>query len=87
MKRFKEFLNEGLNESKLNKNQIVEILAKHKLWLEGKTGGEKANLKGVNLEKADLEGVNLQGADLQGANLKSANLEGAKLKSVNLERC
>jgi len=45
MKRFKEFLNEGLNESKLNKNQIVEILAKHKLWLEGKTAVKKLIFK------------------------------------------
>jgi len=66
MSKFKEFLNEGLNESKIDKRQLVEILTKHKLWLEGKSGGEKAVLKGANLEKVDFEGVNLQGADLQG---------------------
>ena len=47
-------------------------MRKHKLWLEDKDGGEKANLSGAN-----LYGANLYGADLSGANLSGADLSGA----------
>ena len=53
---------------------LSEILRKHKLWLQGKDGGERANLRNANLEGADLEG-----ADLRNANLRNANLEGADI--------
>ena len=70
--------------------KLAEILAKHKLWLNGEEGGVRANLRGANLSGADLRGANLSGADLScadlsGANLSCANLSGAKelLSAVN----
>ena len=74
---------------------LENILAKHKLWLESiKVDGEKADLTeadltgadltGANLTEANLTEANLRGADLIGANLRYANLIGAHLRYANL---
>ena len=57
--------------------KIKEILEKHKKWLLGEGGGERANLRNAdlcdaNLRDADLRGANLYGADLRGADLCDA---------------
>lgn len=41
---------------------LSSILAAHKLWIEGKPGGVRANLR-----EADLRGAKLREADLSGA--------------------
>lgn len=38
---------------------IKEILDKHKKWLLGEGGGERANLRNADLRDADLYGANL----------------------------
>ena len=63
---------------------IKEILDKHKKWLLGEDGSERANLRGANLRGANLCDANLRGADLCGANLCGANLCGADLRGANL---
>lgn len=63
---------------------LKEILEKHKMWLEGKEGGERANLIGADLSYAELRWADLSHADLQGANLSDANLSDANLKDANL---
>jgi uncharacterized protein YjbI with pentapeptide repeats len=60
---------------------LPEILEKHKLWLEGKEGGVRANLS-----DADLSGAYLSGAYLSDANLSDADLPGAYLFDANLSR-
>ena len=75
---------------KMNREELEEILAKHQKWLNGESGGERANLKYANLEGADLRGAvlecaNLEGANLEGANLEGANLEGAYLRGAYLK--
>ena len=69
--------------------KIKEILEKHKKWLLGEGGGERANLRNAdlcdaNLRDADLRGANLYGADLCGADLRGANLYGADLRGADL---
>ena len=59
--------------------KLKEILDKHLLWVGGKDGGERANLKG-----ADLRGANLRGADLSYADLSYVNLRGADLSYADL---
>jgi len=59
--------------------EIDKILEKHKLWLDSKEGGIRADFS-----KANLEGINLKNANLMMANLEGANLSFAKLKGVNL---
>lgn len=60
--------------------ELKDILAKHKKWLNDEEGGERADLRG-----ADLSYVNLYGADLREADLADANLSGADLKSADLK--
>ena len=45
--------------------QLKDLLAKHKAWLNNEPGGERADLSGANLSGADLSGANLRGADLR----------------------
>ena len=68
----------------MNKDKLDEILTKHKQWLLGEDGGQRANLRYANLRYANLSGANLSGADLSDANLSDANLSGANLSDANL---
>lgn len=52
---------------------LSSILAAHKLWIEGKPGGVRADLRG-----ADLIGAYLREDDLSGDKLSEADLSGAK---------
>jgi Family of unknown function (DUF5758)/Pentapeptide repeats (8 copies) len=63
---------------------IEETLKKHKLWLEGKEGGVRADLSDANLSGANLSDANLSGANLSDANLSGANLSGADLYRADL---
>ena len=63
---------------KITKEELDTFLRKHKLWLENKEGGERADLRRADLQGAYLQGAYLQGADLQGAYLQGAYLQGAK---------
>ena len=58
---------------KITKKELAVFLRKHKLWLEDKDGGERANLSGADLSGADLSRANLSGADLSWANLYGAH--------------
>ena len=53
----------------MTRNEISEILRKHKMWIDDEEGGERADLRGADLSEADLSGADLSGADLSGANL------------------
>ena len=76
---------------KFTQEELDQILAAHKLWLESsRKRGKRAdlqgvNLRGVHLQGANLYGVNLRGADLRKTNLYRANLAGANLQEANLE--
>ena len=63
---------------------LKEILEKHKKWLRGDDGGERANLSWANLSWANLSWANLSRADLSGANLSWANLSWADLSGADL---
>jgi len=79
----------------MDQDELKKILRLHKLWLEEKPEGKRAdlseaNLRGVNLSWADLRNANFSWADLTGANLFGANFSGAdfckaKLRGANLE--
>jgi len=68
----------------MNAEKLAEILKKHKLWLDNKEGGERANLSRANLSGANLSGANLSRADLCWADLYGANLSGANLSRADL---
>lgn len=58
-------------------SELTEILRKHKLWLEGKEDGERANLSYANLSWANLSYSDLSEANLSHADLSRANLSGS----------
>ena len=72
----------------MNKEQLQEILDKHKKWLLDESGGERADLtravlrgaylRGADLTRAVLRWADLRWADLTGADLRGADLRGAK---------
>ena len=68
----------------ITKAELAEILDKHKKWLNGEEGGERADLHEANLSYANLSDANLSRADLRGADLYYANLGGAILCDANL---
>lgn len=68
----------------MTQEALNEVLEKHKLWLEGKEGGVKANLRGDDLREANLRKANLNGADLSYADLSYADLSNANLRFANL---
>ena len=63
----------------ISKDELTEILRKHKMWLSGEAGGIRADLSRADLSRANLRGADLCEADLCGANLSRANLRGADL--------
>ena len=63
-------------------SKLKEILEKHKMWLNGEEGGERADLKETDLRRVDLNGANLRVADLREADLRGANLIGADLRGT-----
>lgn len=63
---------------------LKEILEKHRKWLNGEEGGERADLSGEDLSGADLVNANLRYANLRNANLSRANLLDADLNGANL---
>ena len=58
----------------LTYEELKDILAKHKKWLNDERGGEKANLRHADLRGADLKYADLRGADLKCASLRKADL-------------
>ena len=66
------------------KEQLQEILQKHQLWLDGKEGGERADLSFADLRSANLSSANLSYANVRSANLRSADLSSANLRSADL---
>lgn len=72
------------------KTELNKTLELHKMWIDGKEGGIKADLRGANLRGADLReaylsGAYLSGADLSGAGLSGAGLSGADLTCANID--
>ena len=64
---------------KITKEELKEVLRKHKLWLDKKEGGEKADLREADLSEADLRWADLRWADLCWADLSEADLSEADL--------
>jgi hypothetical protein len=66
------------------KNELMDTLKLHSLWLAGDPAGAKADLSGANLSDANFSGANLSYADLRSANLSGANLKNANLSYADL---
>ena len=53
----------------MTQEELNEVLRLHKLWLNHKKGGKKANLCNKNLSHLSLDRASLNGASLNGANI------------------
>lgn len=85
----------------ISKEELNNIIEKHKMWLDNKPGGEradlynadligaklsKANLREANLRKANLSEADLRGSNLIWADFTGADLRGADLRGTDLRR-
>ena len=68
----------------ITKDELAEILNKHKMWLNGEVSGVRADLSRADLSGADLHLASLHKADLYGANLRWAYLYGTDLSGADL---
>lgn len=68
----------------MSETDFKEILHKHKLWLAGQDGGERADFNHVNLRGADFHNSRLTRADFTGADLTSADLSNTLLIGTDL---
>ena len=67
-----------------SQNELNEILAKHKKWLNGEEGGERANLRHADLGYAHLSYAYLSYADLRHADLRFlSSADGKVLACMN----
>ena len=69
----------------MNREELNGIMKQHKAWLEGKFGGERADLGGADLHHARLQDADLQGSILRGAILEDSELQGADLRGALLQ--
>ena len=69
----------------ISKEELNEILQKHKMWLNNDKGGERADLRGADLRSIHLRGTDLRFADLRGTDLKNADLRGTDLRGADLK--
>ena len=67
----------------LSKEELQEILEKHKKWLAGKDGGERADLRWADLSGADFRGTELREADFRGTDLREAGFREADLRGAD----
>ena len=68
----------------MTQEELNEMLEKHKLWINNKEGGKRADLCGADLCGANPSGANLRSANLRSADLRRANLSGADLSNADL---
>ena len=73
----------------MDKDKLTKILREHRKYLDGLSGGNRANLRSANLQDAELQNADLrsavlQDADLRNADLRSADLRGADLRNADL---
>ena len=76
----------------MTREELASILEQHKLWLESRRGGEKANLSEAklvraNLVRANLREANLREADISGADISGTSLSEADLRVISAKNC
>ena len=68
----------------MSETSLKEILRKHKMWLAGLDGGERADFNHANLKGADFHDARLTRADFTGADLTNADLSNTLLIGTDL---
>jgi uncharacterized protein YjbI with pentapeptide repeats len=70
-----------ISEVFINGVCLDEILEKHRKWLNGEDGGERADLKFTNLSCTELSDIDLSCADLRCVSLKDSCLRDTVLSA------
>ena len=70
----------------MNREERKGSMKRHKAWMEGKFGGERADLHGADLHHARLQDADLQGAILRNSILEDSELQGAILRQSDLRQ-
>lgn len=73
-------------QRKIDRRQLMNILALHEKFLHDEYGGKRADLSGAILPRANLADATLSDADLSYANLTGTYLPCANLSGANLSR-
>lgn len=84
MKLTDHIKNRHTGEIMLGGLTLEVVIERHRKWICGEEGGERANLSSANLIDANLRFADLSGANLHGADLIDAELHDANLRCANL---
>lgn len=69
----------------MKQEELNGILKRHKAWMDGKDGGERADLHGEVLCDADLRHTDLRHADLRDTELHGAKLYHADMRDADID--
>ena len=67
---------------KINKEELKDILLKHKLWLDDEEGGVRADLRSADLRDADLSDANLRYANLDKRYITISRIGSRKSRTI-----
>lgn len=70
----------------MTQKELDEVLRLHKMWLNGKEGGQRAILRERNLSGCNLSGFDLNGCDLSDCNLSTCDFMGCDLTTCDFRR-
>ena len=68
----------------MEQEELNGVLRRNQAWLEGKLGGERADLHGEDLAGVNLQGKDLRHTDLRHTDLRHADLQHAILRHSDL---
>ena len=68
----------------MNQEELNGILKRHKAWLEGKFGGERADLRDTDFRHTDLRHADLRDTELQHTDFRHTDLRHADLRDTEL---
>ena len=69
---------------KIDNKELKTILKKHRMWLNGEDGGERAVLREADMSGADMRGADMRGADMRRANMRGADMRGADMRRADM---
>lgn len=74
----------------MTQEELDEVIRKHKLWLNGEEGGERANLidkdlRGLDMDGADMRDARMEHVDMRYASMRNADMRNAHMRDANME--
>ena len=69
---------------KIDNKELKTILKKHRMWLNGEDGGERAVLREADMRWADMSGADMRWADMRGADMRGADMSEADMRGADM---